>query len=205
MLDGTPTLRMNEFVLAALEAGKISLDLESATEKAAQKPEVEELEFVLDDKAESFIEGSKKAFATELKRHDLKVSRGWTCCIARGKERVVDTPCISSPFSQVVQFDHYGKDLIKKHKVSPDAWVQMVKQLAYGKMNNGRPAVTYESAQTRKFRLGRTEVIRVASRESKAFVESMLDQGRSVSAEPTLQNIVRQSPHTDVPFRRAGH
>jgi carnitine O-acetyltransferase len=62
----------------------------------------------------------------------------------------------------------------------------MVKQLAYGKMNNGRPAVTYESAQTRKFRLGRTEVIRVASRESKAFVESMLDQGRSVSAESRL-------------------
>jgi carnitine O-acetyltransferase len=74
MLDGTPTLRMNEFVLAALEAGKISLDLDPATEKPAQKAEVEELEFVLDDKAEAFIEGSKKAFATELKRHDLKVS-----------------------------------------------------------------------------------------------------------------------------------
>jgi len=100
------------------------------------------------------------------------------------EERVVDIPCIT-PSSQVVQFDHYGKDLIKKHKVSPDAWVQMVKQLAYGKMNNGRPAVTYESAQTRKFRLGRTEVIRVASRESKAFVESMLDQSKSVSIEPS--------------------
>jgi len=74
MLDGTPTLRMNEFVLAALEAGKISLDLDPETEKPAQKAEVEELEFVLDDKAEAFIESSKKAFATELKRHDLKVS-----------------------------------------------------------------------------------------------------------------------------------
>lgn len=68
----------------------------------------------------------------------------------------------------------------------------MVKQLAYGKMNNGRPAVTYESAQTRKFRLGRTEVIRVASRESKAFVEAMLDQGRSVSLG--LREKVRKRP-----------
>jgi hypothetical protein len=82
---------------------------------------------------------------------------------------------------QVVHFEKYGKDVIKKHKVSPDAWVQMVKQLAYGKMTGGKPAVTYESAQTRKFRLGRTEVIRSASNQSKAFVDAMLDPNGSVS------------------------
>jgi len=78
-----------------------------------------------------------------------------------------------------VHFEQYGKDAIKKHKVSPDAWVQMVKQLAYGKMTGGKPAVTYESAQTRKFRLGRTEVIRSASAQSKAFVDAMLDPNGS--------------------------
>jgi carnitine O-acetyltransferase len=39
----------------------------------------------------------------------------------------------------------------------------------------GRPGVTYESAQTRKYQLGRTEVIRSASKESKAWVEAMHD------------------------------
>lgn len=39
----------------------------------------------------------------------------------------------------------------------------------------GRPGVTYESAQTRKYQLGRTEVIRSASKESKAWVEAMFD------------------------------
>ena len=38
-----------------------------------------------------------------------------------------------------------------------------------------RPGVTYESAQTRKYQLGRTEVIRSASNESKAWAEAMLD------------------------------
>ncbi|KAG6807992.1 hypothetical protein H0H87_000656, partial [Tephrocybe sp. NHM501043] len=38
---------------------------------------------------------------------------------------------------------------------------------------HGRLGVTYESAQTRKFSRGRTEVIRSASTEAKAFVEGM--------------------------------
>lgn len=58
----------------------------------------------------------------------------------------------------------------------------MTKQLAYGKMTGGEPGVTYESAQTRKFKLGRTEVIRSASKESKAFVDAMLDSSKSVSS-----------------------
>ncbi len=108
------------------------------------------------------------------------------------QEEVVTDPTsrltINRPFAlthliilQVVQFDHYGKETIKAHKCSPDAWVQMVKQLAYGKIFHGQPAVTYESAQTRKFKLGRTEVIRSASQQSKEFVEAMLKKGVSVS------------------------
>lgn len=55
----------------------------------------------------------------------------------------------------------------------------MVKQLAFHKMFN-RPGVCYESAQTRKFQLGRTEVIRGASKESKAWAEAMLSPAESV-------------------------
>jgi carnitine O-acetyltransferase len=43
----------------------------------------------------------------------------------------------------------------------------------------GRPGITYESAQTRKFKLGRTEVIRSASQESKEWAEAMLDPRKS--------------------------
>jgi hypothetical protein len=46
----------------------------------------------------------------------------------------------------------------------------------------GRPGVTYESAQTRKYQLGRTEVIRSASNESKAWAEEMLDPRKGVRA-----------------------
>ena len=44
----------------------------------------------------------------------------------------------------------------------------------------GRPGVTYESAQTRKYQLGRTEVIRSASNENKAWAEAMLDPEQQV-------------------------
>lgn len=74
---------------------------------------------------------------------------------------------------------------MKKFKVSPDAWVQLVKQLAFQKMFN-RPGVTYESCQTRKYQRGRTEVIRSASNESKAWVEAMLDPDVTVSVDAGL-------------------
>ena len=49
----------------------------------------------------------------------------------------------------------------------------------------GRPGVTYESAQTRKYQLGRTEVIRSASKESKAWAEAMLDSSQQVKFPPS--------------------
>lgn len=78
----------------------------------------------------------------------------------------------------MVHFTGYGKEAIKQHKTSPDAWVQMIKQLAFYRLFN-RPGVTYESCQTRQFLLGRTEVIRSVSSEGKAFVEAMIDSSKS--------------------------
>lgn len=79
----------------------------------------------------------------------------------------------------MLHYEGYGKDLMKKFRASPDAWAQLVKQLAFHKMFN-RPGVTYESCQTRKYQLGRTEVIRSASSESKAWAEAMLNPQESV-------------------------
>ncbi|KAL9114517.1 MAG: hypothetical protein Q9227_001598 [Pyrenula ochraceoflavens] len=75
---------------------------------------------------------------------------------------------------RVQAYQGYGKALIKKFKCSPDAYVQMLIQLAYHKMY-GKNRPTYESAATRKFQQGRTEAIRSVSAESVAFCDAMAD------------------------------
>ena len=100
-----------------------------------------------------------------------------------------DPPILNPPLStfllafsitkKVLHYKGFGKDFTKQHKISPDATAQLIKQLAFHKMF-GRPGVTYESAQTRKYQLGRTEVIRSASKESKAWAEAMLDPEQQV-------------------------
>ncbi|MCJ1321542.1 Carnitine O-acetyltransferase mitochondrial [Xylographa vitiligo] len=75
---------------------------------------------------------------------------------------------------RVQAYQGYGKGLIKKFKTSPDAYIQMIIQLAYHKMFGiNRP--TYESAATRRFQQGRTETCRSVSDESVAFCDAMAD------------------------------
>ncbi|OTA81133.1 hypothetical protein M434DRAFT_401479 [Hypoxylon sp. CO27-5] len=74
----------------------------------------------------------------------------------------------------VQAYQAYGKGLIKKFKFSPDAYVQMIIQLAYYKMY-GKNRPTYESAATRRFQQGRTETCRTVSDESVAFCNAMND------------------------------
>ncbi|PTD12093.1 Carnitine O-acetyltransferase, mitochondrial [Fusarium culmorum] len=74
----------------------------------------------------------------------------------------------------VQAYQGYGKGLIKKFKCSPDAYVQMIIQLAYFKMY-GKSRPTYESAATRRFQLGRTETCRTVSDDSTAWVKAMAD------------------------------
>ena len=79
---------------------------------------------------------------------------------------------ISAHDLRVQAYQGYGKNLIKKFKCSPDAYVQMVIQLAYHKMY-GKNRPTYESAATRKYQLGRTETTRTVSDDSVAFCTAM--------------------------------
>lgn len=74
----------------------------------------------------------------------------------------------------VQAYQGYGKGLIKKFRCSPDAYVQMIIQLAYHKMH-GKNRPTYESAATRRFQLGRTETCRSVSDASVAWCNAMAD------------------------------
>ncbi|EZF29709.1 hypothetical protein H101_06633 [Trichophyton interdigitale H6] len=85
---------------------------------------------------------------------------------------------------RVQAFQAYGKGLIKKFKCSPDAYVQMLIQLAYFKMY-GKNRPTYESASTRKYKLGRTETTRSVSDDSVAFCKAQADP--SVSREELVK------------------
>ncbi|KAK3703873.1 Carnitine O-acetyltransferase mitochondrial [Vermiconidia calcicola] len=73
---------------------------------------------------------------------------------------------------RVEAYQGYGKGLIKKFKCSPDAYVQILIQLAYYKFY-GKSRPTYESAATRRFQEGRTETCRTVSDESLAFCKAM--------------------------------
>lgn len=68
--------------------------------------------------------------------------------------------------------DAYGKGIIKKCKVSPDAYIQMALQLAYYR-DARKFSLTYEASMTRLFREGRTETVRPVSMESCAWVKAM--------------------------------
>ncbi|XP_068610907.1 choline O-acetyltransferase-like [Brachionichthys hirsutus] len=72
----------------------------------------------------------------------------------------------------VFTFRGYGKERVKKQKLSPDAFIQVALQLAFYKCN-GKLASTYESASTRRFREGRVDNVRSATPEALAFVESV--------------------------------
>uniref|UniRef100_A0A0N5A3Y5 Carn_acyltransf domain-containing protein n=1 Tax=Parastrongyloides trichosuri TaxID=131310 RepID=A0A0N5A3Y5_PARTI len=68
----------------------------------------------------------------------------------------------------------FGKGLIKRLKISPDAFLQLTLQLTYMR-NQGKFALTYEASMTRLYREGRTETVRSCSNESCDFVKAMLD------------------------------
>uniref|UniRef100_A0A3B4U6M3 Choline O-acetyltransferase n=1 Tax=Seriola dumerili TaxID=41447 RepID=A0A3B4U6M3_SERDU len=80
----------------------------------------------------------------------------------------------------VHKFYDYGKEFIKKQKMSPDAYIQVALQLAYYRCH-GRPVSTYESASIRRFQEGRVDNIRSATPEALAFVKAMTDGMLSTS------------------------
>jgi carnitine O-palmitoyltransferase 1 len=68
--------------------------------------------------------------------------------------------------------DAFGKGVIKKMKISPDACIQLALQVAYYR-DQGSFCQTYESCMARLFLQGRTETIRTVCEESCAFVRAL--------------------------------
>lgn len=108
------------------------------------------MKFHVDKQVQQDINAAQEHFDMQIGQHDLRVQA----------------------------YQGYGKGLIKKFKCSPDAYVQMVIQLAYHKFY-GKNRPTYESAATRRFQQGRTETCRTVSDESVAFCNAMADPNMS--------------------------
>lgn len=85
----------------------------------------------------------------------------------------------------VLVHNAFGKGVIKKCRLSPDAFIQMGLQLAYFKDHQSF-SLTYESSMTRLFREGRTETVRPCTTESCAFVKAMMDPSAATSAKKEL-------------------
>uniref|UniRef100_A0A3B4YV97 Choline O-acetyltransferase n=1 Tax=Stegastes partitus TaxID=144197 RepID=A0A3B4YV97_9TELE len=89
----------------------------------------------------------------------------------------------------------YGKEFIKKQKMSPDAFIQVALQLAFYKCS-GRLVPTYESASIRRFQEGRVDNIRSATAEALAFVKSMTDERDSEKMKRLRDAINAQTNYT---------
>jgi len=141
MMDGTPTHRLNDYVMDVIFNNKLNF---SDPTVRSNLPEPQAVRFVVTKEVQSEIDRAIKDFGSVIGQHELAVQ----------------------------SYQGYGKGLIKKFRCSPDAYVQMIIQLAYYKMY-GKNRPTYESAATRRFQLGRTETCRTVSEASVAWCNAM--------------------------------
>ncbi|KAK3323603.1 acyltransferase ChoActase/COT/CPT [Cercophora scortea] len=109
-------------------------------------PEPQAVKFTVTKEVQAEVDRALQDFASVIGQHELAVQA----------------------------YQGYGKGLIKKFRCSPDAYTQMIIQLAYKKMY-GKNRPTYESAATRRFQQGRTETCRSVSEASVAWCNAMTD------------------------------
>lgn len=150
MMDGTPTHRLNDYVNEVIFGNKLADLSDPAVRSNLADPAPVTFEVTAEVQAE--IDRATRDFGAVIGQHELAVQA----------------------------YQGYGKGLIKKFRTSPDAYVQLVIQLAYHKMH-GRNRPTYESAATRRFQLGRTETCRSVSDDSVAFCSAMADSAAADS------------------------
>ncbi|PLN80995.1 acyltransferase ChoActase/COT/CPT [Aspergillus taichungensis] len=134
----------------------------------------------LNDHLNNLIFNNKIDLSAQAIRSDLPDPRPLTFHLNGAVEEAIDASGkehrqqMAAHELRVQAYQGYGKGLIKKFKCSPDAFVQMIIQLAYFKMY-GKNRPTYESASTRKYQEGRTETIRSVSDDSVAFCRAISD------------------------------
>lgn len=100
----------------------------------------------------------------------------------------------------VLEFNHFGKNEMKKWNCSPDAAIQMAYQVAFYKLHKEMPGV-YESCATRRFFHGRTETIRSTTPDSWALAKAIVD-GTGGDKLALLQTAAKT--HSDVSREAAG-
>ncbi|MBN3273918.1 CPT1A palmitoyltransferase, partial [Polyodon spathula] len=93
--------------------------------------------------------------------------------------------------SHTFPFNKFGKGLIKKCRVSPDAFIQIALQLAHFR-DKGKFCLTYEASMTRLFREGRTETVRSCTVESCSFVHAMMDSQKTNEEKMKLFNLAAE-------------
>ncbi len=158
IMDGTPTLKFADGICAALANPKFD---HGSPSHSTSPPTPVELQWTLDE---------------TLKQSVARAERDATALVETQAMNIVKTG--------------YGKSAIKKARVSPDAWAQLLVQLAYARVlrakGEKRQGGTYESATTRRFFKGRTEVIRVVTSETDAFVQAMMADDVSTEEKKAL-------------------
>jgi carnitine O-acetyltransferase len=165
-MDATPTVQLNNYVYEKIKKENPEALLSEVTSLSTSfsTPEPALLPFDINATSRKNIETAITKFNNLMETYD----------------------------AEIFHYHGYGKNLIKKFKVSPDAYVQMMMQLAYYKLT-GKVRPTYESAATRKFLNGRTETGRSASIESKQFVETWTDPKSTSEAKiATFQAACKQ-------------
>eukprot|EP00510_Aplanochytrium_minuta_P000008 CAMPEP_0184027572 /NCGR_PEP_ID=MMETSP0954-20121128/14283_1 /TAXON_ID=627963 /ORGANISM="Aplanochytrium sp, Strain PBS07" /LENGTH=511 /DNA_ID=CAMNT_0026312167 /DNA_START=368 /DNA_END=1903 /DNA_ORIENTATION=+ len=87
----------------------------------------------------------------------------------------------------VLEFNDFGRNLVKTWKISPDAASQMAMQLGYFKVH-GKPGATYEACAMKNFWHGRTETIRSCTIESTEMCQAFLgNESDDVKREKLLK------------------
>ncbi|KAJ1734391.1 Carnitine O-acetyltransferase mitochondrial [Coemansia sp. Benny D160-2] len=142
MMDGTPTLRLVEYVIRY----KHKEEEEKAGSSAVCVAAFASLPFVTSPAVANAVKKAKSVFNVGVSKQHLNV----------------------------LNFAAYGKEQIKRLGCSPDAFIQMVIQLAYTRLH-GAARPTYESSMTRTFLHGRTETCRSVTNESTAWCRALAD------------------------------
>ncbi|CAF1988912.1 unnamed protein product [Rotaria magnacalcarata] len=137
---------------------------------------------------------------TALKPIKLKWNISENCNIMIEKSLAQATKLYNDVDLHVYVQDLYGKRLMKKFKLSPDAYIQMALQLAHYR-DSGHFNLTYEASMTRLFRDGRTETVRSCSIESSAWVKAMEDP--TVSREECVRLLRAACDYHQLQYRDA--
>ncbi|CAF0997974.1 unnamed protein product [Rotaria sordida] len=137
---------------------------------------------------------------TALKPIKLKWNIPESCNLMIEKSLVQATKVYNDVDLHIYVQDSYGKGFMKKHRLSPDAYIQMSLQLAHYR-DSGHFNLTYEASMTRLFRDGRTETVRSCSIESSHWVKAMEDP--TVSKVERIKLLRAACDHHQLQYRDA--